>query len=136
MVSILSVSCIARWGEGGKVLIKHRFGGTLLGPARFTHIEHCTQDACVRFKSIEEIEDFVARLQTHDRTLAEKRAALAGNSDCIIKTQDYSSLFTTLDIAKARRLLKARESAIRSLEVILNDKCREAQSGDLVKRDT
>jgi hypothetical protein len=106
-----------------------RFGGTLLGPKRFTHIENCTHDACVRFKSVEEVQSYVERLLALDQTLTEKRATLAGDGNTASsKLQDYSSLLATSDIAKARRLLKARESAIKSLEAILKDKRKESLS--------
>ena len=106
-----------------------RFGGTLLGPIRFTHIENCTHDACVRFKAVEEIESCVERLQALDQTLSDKRAALAGDGNrANFKPQDYSHLLATVDITKARRLLKARESAIKSLEVILKHKRKGSES--------
>ncbi|KAF8515458.1 hypothetical protein JB92DRAFT_3082865 [Gautieria morchelliformis] len=103
------------------VIVSRWFGGTLLGPVRFTHIENCTQD---------ELEGYIERLQTLDQSLAERRATLAGDSSTpnTSKSQDYSTLLTTLDVAKARRLVKARESAIRSLEALLNDKRKDAQS--------
>jgi hypothetical protein len=107
-----------------------------LGPVRFAHIENCTEDVCVRFKAIEELESCIERLQTLDQSLAEHRAALAGdnNTPNTSKSQDYSTLLTTVDIAKARRLVNARESAIRSLEALLNDKRKDTQSAVAVTK--
>jgi hypothetical protein len=106
-----------------------RYGGTMLGPVRFTHIENCTQEVCVRFKAVEELEEYVERLQNLDQTLADLRTKLAGDGAASpSKPQDYSTLTTSMDLAKARRLIKARESAIRSVEGILKEKSKEVRS--------
>ena len=90
----------------------------------------------MQFKSIEDLESHVEHLRTLDQSLAEKRARLAGNSSAnsTSKPQDYSSLLTTLDVAKARRLVKARESAMRSLESLLSGKRMDSQSNDMVTK--
>lgn len=135
-----AVVVVSRWSVLIRLVIVKgsrlsRFGGTLLGPMRFTHIENCTLDACVRFKTIEELESLVARLQILDQSLAEKRAKLAGDGNAnSSKSQDYSSLLTTLDMAKARRLIKARESAIKSLESLLSGKRLDSQSNAVVTK--
>ncbi|KAF8586677.1 ribosomal protein S5 domain 2-like protein [Ramaria rubella] len=107
------------------VIVSRWYGGTLLGPVRFTHIENCTLDVCVRFKVIEEIEGYVQHLHTLDEKLKELRTILGNDGNPTStskKSQDYSSLITTSDVTKARRLIKARESAVKTLEGMITNK--------------
>lgn len=112
-----------------------RYGGTLLGPARFTHVETCASEVCREFKRIVEIQDCISILSTLDALLDDTRSELAkisaktadnlpgsssasssqGGSERAPKKPDYS----TLDLPKARRLIKARENAIESVKALL-----------------
>lgn len=54
-----------------------RYGGTLLGPVRFTHIEDCTREVCRKFKVTEEVRECIETLHSLDRELSELRSELA-----------------------------------------------------------
>lgn len=123
-----------------------RFGGTLLGPARFAHIETCTGEVCRSFKRVEEMEECFTTLTRLDVILSGLRQELSdltrnpdsselvtGESsssaiaaDKVYSTEgrrsrqpDYTIMQRDLDIAKARRLIGARESAIKSVRSLL-----------------
>ncbi|KAH7906640.1 ribosomal protein S5 domain 2-type protein [Hygrophoropsis aurantiaca] len=129
------------------VIVSRWFGGTLLGPARFTHIETCAREICRKFKRQEEMEECVTTLTSLDDILATLRDELKGlsangvpdpnlapatstspkssNVDIIEKPNrkpDYSCLQRDLDLTKAKRLVNARESAIRSVKALIAKK--------------
>lgn len=98
----------------------------MLGAARFAHIEHCTHDACVKFKFIEDIESHIQILHRLDETLADLRyryKALQepGAEKMPYARGDYSSLLETVDLPRARRLVNARQGAIRSVQSLIKD---------------
>jgi len=145
---------------------RFRYGGTLLGPARFSHIETCATEVCKIYKQIEELQDCITTLRMLDETLADLRKELAevgskgegelpagssrepgsaiigpdpttstsdllpdahrstpekeggADSDVKPKTPDYSNL----DVAKAKRLIKARESSVKSVRTLIEKK--------------
>ena len=134
-------------------LFFERFGGTLLGPARFQHIETCATEVCKTFKQTEELQDCITTLRMLDDMLVEHRKKLRALKDrtvsenpdqdvagspstkasageelakednsgfckpnpIIPKVADYSSL----DISKAKRLITARESSIKSVTALI-----------------
>ncbi|KZT51593.1 hypothetical protein CALCODRAFT_419606, partial [Calocera cornea HHB12733] len=55
------------------VVVSRWYGGVLLGPVRFTHIEDCAREVCQFFKSYEEVEELIARLTALDDELAALR---------------------------------------------------------------
>lgn len=64
--------------------IGYRFGGTLLGPARFTHIADCTRAVCTAMYERERaaerasrVADLVAQLREWDTEVAELRLEIA-----------------------------------------------------------
>ncbi|KAF5393362.1 hypothetical protein D9757_000522 [Collybiopsis confluens] len=111
------------------VICSRWYGRIMLGPARFSHIETCTIDACRMFKNKQELEECIAMLGTLDDILKDLREELAllnsdspsatvSNQDAIrIKTKplDYHS-WTDADLPKARRLVVAREKAVASVK--------------------
>ncbi|KAG2153278.1 ribosomal protein S5 domain 2-type protein [Suillus clintonianus] len=125
------------------VIVSRWFGGTLLGPARFAHIETCAREVCRTFKRIEEMEECISTLIRLDNMLANLRQELndltqnaelvtGGStstpiaSDEIDNAQggrsrqpDYTVVQGDLDIAKAKRLIGARESAVKSVKSLL-----------------
>jgi len=136
----------------------HRYGGTLLGPARFSHIETCAMEVCKAFKQTEELQDCLTSLRMLDdmlsglrKTLAdfdvEREARAVADPSLATSTTSASSEFQSytagskegaeiliagmkarlpdynnLDIAKAKRLVKARESSIQSVKVLIDNK--------------
>ena len=51
----------------GAVVVARRYGGIMLGPVRFTHIEHCARDAILRSRQIEaQVEQAKKKQRTAD----------------------------------------------------------------------
>lgn len=107
--------------------IIHRYGGIMLGSARYTHIETCTIEVCRAFKTKQELEDCIVMLSSLDDILKQLREELAQLSEPPpasiedtaaqpkLKSPDYKS-WTESDLPKARRLVVARERAIASVK--------------------
>ena len=110
----------------------------MLGPARFAHIETCAQEVCRMFKRKEELEDCISALSTLDDILVDLRSELAnlkGSDDHATtsadmdakglspqknpKKPDYSQLRAENDLSKAKRLVGARENAIKSVKKLV-----------------
>ncbi|KAG2159152.1 ribosomal protein S5 domain 2-type protein [Suillus bovinus] len=126
------------------VIVSRWFGGTLLGPARFTHIETCASEVCRTFKRVEEMEECISTLTRLDDMLASLRqelsdltqnAELATSGSALASDEihsvaegrrsrqpDYTVVQRDLDITKARRLVSARESAVKSVKSLLSNK--------------
>lgn len=128
------------------VIVSRWFGGTLLGPARFAHIETCASEVCRTFKRVEEMEECISTLTRLDNMLASLReelndltqnADLATSGSNLARTAsdeiddakgkrsrqpDYTVVQRDLDITKARRLVGARESAVKSVKSLLSKK--------------
>jgi hypothetical protein len=105
-----------------------RYGGEMLGPARFNHIETCTREACRAFRLRDELEEHVATLRSLDDILGALRDDLAAvrqsrnapeDSKPSSKKSDYKSLLESSDIDKVKRLVSAREKAINSVKLSL-----------------
>ncbi|KAG9312115.1 hypothetical protein JVU11DRAFT_7402 [Chiua virens] len=114
-----------------------RFGGILLGPVRFTHIEMCASEVCRRFKKVEQMEECVHTLDTLDGVLDALRAQLAvvreqagmqDQSSSIAESEtarskrkvpDYRAMQDALDLSKAKRLIHARECAVNNTKVLI-----------------
>ncbi|KAH8112854.1 ribosomal protein S5 domain 2-like protein [Phellopilus nigrolimitatus] len=124
------------------VIVSRWYGGTLLGPVRFTHIETCTREVCRAFKVIEEVEAIIEELKELDVKLAQLRADLArssasttaGTSEVNAPNRtapDYNLMLLTPvpDLTRAKRLLTARQNAIRSVSGILARGAPEQNSG-------
>lgn len=101
----------------------------MLGPARFNHIETCAREASRVFRVRDDIEESVITLKTLDDLLASLREELASLTEArdtsgsqqrpVKKKQDYADLLKTLDLPKAKRLVIARENAIKSVKTSL-----------------
>ena len=107
----------------------------MLGPVRFTHIEDCAREVCKVFKVEDEMQDCISMLQSLDDILADLRGELANikgasspqNLDSKPDARshpkkDYNALQKSLDVAKARRQISAREKAIESVKKLINEK--------------
>ncbi|KAG1746479.1 hypothetical protein EDB19DRAFT_360306 [Suillus lakei] len=123
-----------------------RFGGTLLGPTRFVHIDTCATEVCRTFKRVEEMEECISTLIRLDNMLASLRqelnnltqnAELATSGSTSTRNAsdetnnvegrrnrqpDYTAVQRDLDITKARRLVGARENAVKSVKSLLSKK--------------
>ncbi|KAF8343054.1 ribosomal protein S5 domain 2-like protein [Cantharellus anzutake] len=114
------------------VVCSRWYGGTMLGPVRFAHIEKCALEVCHAFKTIEQIEDCIIELKSYDETLAKLRAEIAtlqGTPPPQLTPTDYkAALLTPPDLAKAQRLLNARRSAVDGLQRTLELKKQAANT--------
>lgn len=124
--------CVRDWCGGPTTLTAlDRFGGTLLGPVRFTHVETCAGEVCRRFRKIEEMDECVQTLTTLDDLLATLRVELAAvrtpdsTADNIrtARVPDYRTMQDGLDLTKAKRLIHARECAINATKSLI-EKCK------------
>lgn len=118
----------------------------MLGPVRFSHFETCAREVCRTFRLKDDMESYVATLTSLDDILASLRAELAellakkeppesssadGAPDSTPsqsptttstvagtsrKAPNYKELQTSLDVNKAKRLITARESSIKSVK--------------------
>ncbi|TBU31095.1 ribosomal protein S5 domain 2-like protein [Dichomitus squalens] len=117
-----------------------RYGGEMLGPVRFEHIETCAREVCRTFRLKDDMVTCVATLTSLDDILASLRAELASvtarktsseptSSQSAAKrstAKPYATLEESLDIAKAKRLITARENSIKSVKQALK-KARERE---------
>jgi len=110
------------------VIVSRWYGGTLLGPVRFTHIETCATQVCTKFKNKELVEDYVQQLVTLDEEVANLRKLLASQSETgegsssPTKSPNYDQLLESLDVDKAKRLVAARGKAVAALRKIQDKK--------------
>lgn len=106
-----------------------------MGPARFTHITTCAREVCRAFKIWDELEECITSLTSLDAVLESLRAELAqfivpSEEDDLpaaisrakhksTKPPDYSDLLPTMDVKRAKRLITARENAIKIVKATL-----------------
>lgn len=103
----------------------------MLGPARFTHIETCAREVCRAFKIHEDLEDCLVSLASLDDILASLRAELKANSAPSAKKEkrpDYESIRKEKDLAKVKRLVRARENAIKSVKRLIAKEIADADA--------
>lgn len=93
----------------------------MLGPKRFAHIETCAAEVCQDFKRSEELRECISELTNLDAVLAGLRAEYSESSPAEKSTTDSTTPkeYVNLDLIKGRRLIKARENAIRSVKLLL-----------------
>jgi len=114
------------------VVVSRWYGGIMLGPARFTHIETCADEVCRKFKLKEDVAECLSMLTSLDDILTSLRAEYATystepTSTGVKKTPDYSALGSSLDLVKLKRLVTARENSIKSVKQLLLKKSAEEQ---------
>lgn len=98
----------------------------MLGPMRFNHIETCTHEVCRTFRLKDDMSTYIATLTSLDDILANLRAELVsttsqesetGTFNAPKKTStSYTALEESLDVARAKRLITARENSIKSVK--------------------
>ncbi|KAI0251132.1 hypothetical protein BJV78DRAFT_1126719, partial [Lactifluus subvellereus] len=116
------------------VIVSRWYGGIMLGPVRFTHIQDCAREVCQVFRVEDEIQDCISTLKSLDDILADLRHELArikeakshpnpgsGSEARPRPTKDYSTLQKSLDVIKARRQISAREKSIESVKKLISE---------------
>lgn len=115
------------------VVVSRWYGGIQLGPARFAHIETCAQEVCQTFVQKEQLEESVALLKSLDDILIDLRRELSDLTGSTTSSQSQASgkkavdyqAKDDFDLAKARRLVIARENSIKAVKVALTKKREE-----------
>ncbi|KAH9920929.1 uncharacterized protein B0H18DRAFT_1086273 [Fomitopsis serialis] len=83
------------------VIVSRWYGGVMLGPIRFAHFETCAREVC------------------RPLDLAKSTASTSDAAPTTKKAPNYDSLKESLDIGRAKRLVTARENAIKSVKAAL-----------------
>jgi putative IMPACT (imprinted ancient) family translation regulator len=124
------------------VVVSRWYGGTLLGPARFSHIETCATEVCKAYKKSEELEDYITTLRTLDDLLIAHREHLssltvAENNETNTSVAPNASPskstptqkkeakkvdYRGLDATKTKRLIQARENSIKTVKAMIAKK--------------
>ncbi|KAI1791191.1 ribosomal protein S5 domain 2-like protein [Ganoderma leucocontextum] len=127
------------------VVVSRWYGGEMLGPARFDHIETCAREVCRTFRIKDDVATCVATLTSLDDILASLRAELASITAARSTSEPapstsvgrkkpaantYAALEESLDVAKAKRLITARENSIKSVKQALQKaRAQDAEQG-------
>lgn len=127
------------------VVVSRWYGGEMIGPARFSHIETCTREACRSFRVRDEVEELVVTLRSLDDILVTLRAELQvlrvsqstfeDTKTIERKAPDYDTLMDSLDVEKAKRLVAAREKAIKSVKLNIQKLTPRSSGSDDIKAD-
>ena len=112
-------------GASDVLLICSRwFGGTLIGPVRFHHIENCGREAVVEYTKMEQVFGLRGELEELDDLVDELRAEIAsgketpGNEagqEVNVKSGGIRPYRMITDAAKLERLIKAKSMTVRLL---------------------
>lgn len=108
------------------VIVSRWYGGTMLGPARFSHIERCALEVCQAFKRSEELRENIATLQTLDVLLDQLRSDLSqlthpdSSTPPDLQSTRKQPNYTDLDVPKTKRLIRARENAVKSVKSLIS----------------
>ncbi|THH11824.1 hypothetical protein EW146_g7907 [Bondarzewia mesenterica] len=109
------------------VIVSRWYGGTMLGPVRFMHIETCAREVCRAFRLQDEIEDHIATLQTLDDLLSDLRAQLSRLKTSSSQTEGSISLHPENDspelIIRASRTLHPSSGLILSFHISPHLRC-------------
>ncbi|KAH9821050.1 hypothetical protein DFH28DRAFT_923489 [Melampsora americana] len=114
------------------VVVSRWYGGVLLGPARFDHIECCATDACKVFQSIDALDDDISRLTELDLQLSKLRIELKMITDpSFVSTSSpsgsqplsnpYQHLRNPVNLIGSAKLITAREKAITTLHKLIKE---------------
>ncbi|SPO30715.1 uncharacterized protein UTRI_05332 [Ustilago trichophora] len=96
------------------VVVSRWYGGELLGPARFDHIENAARAALQEHMQKMEVEEFRLRIQHLDRKIDLFKAKLQGREEATV--EDKVNAYEDLTIDKGQRLWLARQKALDALQ--------------------
>ncbi|KAH6913942.1 ribosomal protein S5 domain 2-type protein [Coprinopsis sp. MPI-PUGE-AT-0042] len=133
------------------VIVSRWYGGTMLGPARFTHIETCATDVCRLFKDRQELAETRSLLESLDDLLEDLRQQYAAIAPSPSTTSEPSAEpqatpralskkkkpdYLSLDVAKAKRLIRVRENSIKSVKSLIAKNQTQSQAPSLATEET
>ena len=98
------------------VVVSRWYGGELLGPVRFDHIEKAAREALVKHVKREEVEELRQRIQWLDRKIARLKIKLAGDEGAGGAEEGEVAKYQGLTVEKGQRLWLARQKALDVLQ--------------------
>ncbi|UZJ55135.1 hypothetical protein CBS101457_004455 [Exobasidium rhododendri] len=90
------------------VVVSRWYGGTMLGPVRFQHIESCARAALSQYMIAEALLPMKKQLEELDGDIASLRSRLSGSTVSSVSKAQYNDL----DVEKGERLIMARKRTI------------------------
>uniref|UniRef100_V5GS78 Impact N-terminal domain-containing protein n=2 Tax=Kalmanozyma brasiliensis (strain GHG001) TaxID=1365824 RepID=V5GS78_KALBG len=93
------------------VVVSRWYGGELLGPVRFDHIENAARAALQEHMAREEVDEFRQRIQHLDRKIAATKAELQGGV-----AEEQVNKYEDLTAERAQRLWLARQKALEAMQ--------------------
>lgn len=96
------------------VVVSRWFGGTLLGPRRFKHIESATRQALANLDKLELEHQSLSRLQSLDKEVQRLCEALSKKG--VVASPGKQPDYSGADMSKMQRLISAREKRIQLLK--------------------
>ncbi|GAA5956639.1 hypothetical protein JCM8115_000632 [Rhodotorula mucilaginosa] len=104
--------------EGGidvAIVISRLYGGIMLGPVRFAHMRKCASQALSRLLDAQRLPELLSQLAHLDREIASHSPAASSSPAKATVTAEAASKYAHLDVAKAERLVAAREKRLELL---------------------
>jgi hypothetical protein len=110
------------------VVCSRWFGGTLIGPIRFNHIETCAREAVVEYtkmeqvftlrQELEELDDLVDELRAEVNQAEQPKPAQGPEADAeipVVRSGGSRTYRLMTDVVKLERLIKAKSMTIKVL---------------------
>lgn len=95
------------------VVVSRWYGGELLGPVRFDHIENAARNVLVEYMRNEEVDEFRQRIQHLDRKIGKIKHSLGAESGTDVHNVNA---YEGLTVERGQRLWLARQKALEALE--------------------
>ena len=87
----------------------------MLGPVRFAHMRKCASQALSRLLDAQRLPELLSQLAHLDREIASHSPAASSSPAKATVTAEAASKYAHLDVAKAERLVAAREKRLELL---------------------
>ncbi len=96
------------------VVVSRWYGGELLGPVRFEHIENAARASLQEHMKREEVDEFRQRIQYLDRKISQAKTRL--QVEGVVGGAEEVNEYADLTVEKAQRLCLARQKALEVLQ--------------------
>ncbi|CAD6567955.1 MAG: hypothetical protein CYPHOPRED_002175 [Cyphobasidiales sp. Tagirdzhanova-0007] len=110
------IVCVSRW-----------FGGSFLGPRRFDDIRKVALEALYALRDEEKLLELQNILEAKDKEIYDMLKSVSRKAGTAVPSARRSEQYDNLDLAKARRLLAARDLRIGNLKLRLDTLDKEAK---------